>query len=89
MLHKVKGERDDYDVMSGSMPVGRIYRRPSAGPDTPQWAWSITGVKDGPSAMVLGGAKHTLDEAKAELAKNWQEWLAWATLLEERKTPEI
>jgi hypothetical protein len=86
VLRKAQGNRpgdwndDDYDVMSNKMAVGRKYRRTGGPPDTPAWVWSILNVHAGPGIMISNGVVNTLDEAKAELAKNWRKWLAWAGL---------
>ena len=81
-LHKSEGDRDDYDVMSECMPIGRIYRR-KLGPDAPSWLWSITGVKDGPAGMINTGTAHTLQQATEELEANWRRWVRWAGLAEQ------
>ena len=88
LLRRAQGNRpgdwndDDYDVMSNQMAVGRIYRRTGGPPEAPAWVWSILNVHAGPGIMVSSGSVQTLDDAKAEFAKNWRKWLAWAGLME-------
>jgi len=36
----------------------------------------------GPGVMMTLGTANTLDEAEADLAKNWRKWLTWAGLNE-------
>ena len=50
--------------------------------DELRWYWAINGVHAGPSVIKKDGRTATLDEAKAEFAKNWHAWLAWAGLKE-------
>ena len=65
--------------MSGELAVGRIYEE-RAVPDDVKWFWSICGVHAGPDVMKKTDRVPSLERAKAELADNWQKWLAWAKL---------
>jgi hypothetical protein len=64
ILRKAQGNRpgdwneDDYDVMSGRMTVGRIYRRTGSPPNAPTWTWVIQNVHAG----CQGGAGEELAE---------------------------
>jgi hypothetical protein len=44
----------DFHVMSGSLRVGRIYKRQTARPEI-QWLWALNGVYGGPDAMRITG----------------------------------
>ena len=78
VLSKQSADREDYDVLSGRMVVGRISQKASA-----EWVWSITGLHASPGIMVSVGRMPTLEEAKGEMEKNWHRWLEWARLHEE------
>jgi hypothetical protein len=86
LLLRQEGEREDYDVMNGKLVVGRIHRPMRSPPDAESWAWSITGVQAELGVMVSNGTSRSLDEAKAELMKNWRKWLTWAELTEKTVT---
>ena len=77
-----ESDKDDYEVLSGRMPLGRIYRRSGPSGHAFPWVWSIDAVQASPGVMVTAGSVNTLEEAKAEVAKNWRKWLAWAALQE-------
>jgi hypothetical protein len=74
----LNGEEHFY-VMSNRMPLGRISRRRGT-KNGISWVWSINGVIASPGVMATMGAASTLDEAQAELTKNWRKWLAWSGL---------
>jgi hypothetical protein len=57
--------------------VGRIYQTRD-GPDSLRWFWSMT--VNGP--MTRADRVATLEEAKAQFQKSWDEWKAWAKLEE-------
>jgi hypothetical protein len=64
------------------MLLGRMYRRGGSSDGAFPWVWSIDGLQASPGVMVTAGSVDTLEEAKAEIAKNWRKWLAWAALQE-------
>ena len=70
-------DRPDYTVYSGDWDVGRIYQ-PRGGPDSMRWFWSMT--VNGP--MTRSNRVATLEEAKAQFQKSWDDWKAWAKLKE-------
>jgi hypothetical protein len=73
---------EDYMLMHGGLPVGRIYKRASAlRPDT-TWLWTINGVPGGPEGLPLSGTSSTLEAAEAAVNASWRQWLAWAGLTE-------
>jgi hypothetical protein len=47
-----------------------------------EWSWAINDAHAAPSVMRLHGQGATLEEAKAALRENWNNWLAWAKLSE-------
>jgi hypothetical protein len=62
---------NDYDVVSGSFVVGRIFR-PSAGvPRETPWMWSIFYEHRKPGAPYVGYAVDR-DEAMKEFAEAWR-----------------
>ena len=65
---------EDYDVTWTGQAVGRIYRRSGAADEAQSWFWSIL-IAAAPG-ITTNGLAETLDEAKAELAKNWRMGLA-------------
>ena len=70
-------DRADYTVYCGGWDVGRIYET-RGGPDSLRWFWSLT--VNGP--MTRSDRVATLEEAKAQFQKSWDEWKAWANLEE-------
>jgi len=70
-------DRPDYTVYSGDWDVGRIYQ-PRGGPDSMRWFWSMT--VNGP--MTRSNRVATLEEAKAQFQKSWDDWKAWTKLKE-------
>jgi hypothetical protein len=65
---------DDYDVMSESKVIGRIFRSATAPADRP-WMWTVTGAIVA-SAVRNHGFAATLDDAKAAFAADWRKWLS-------------
>ena len=63
--------------LTGGWEVGRIYET-RGGPDSLRWFWSHN--VNGP--MTRSGRVATLEEAKAQFQKSWDEWKAWANLEE-------
>jgi hypothetical protein len=62
-------QRDDYLVMRGDKPVGRIYKR--TGP-TPEWIWTISSARYAEwRDLELAGRTSSLEQAKHELTDNW------------------
>jgi hypothetical protein len=72
-----RGYRPDYTVVTGEWEVGRIYQT-RGGPNSLRWFWSMT--VNGP--MTCADRVATLEEAKAQFQKSWDEWKAWAKLEE-------
>jgi hypothetical protein len=70
-------DRPDYTVFTGEWEVGRIYET-RGGPDSLRWFWSMT--VNGP--MTRSDRVATLEEAKAQFQKSWDERKAWAKLEE-------
>ena len=56
---------------------GRIYQT-RGGPDSLRWFWSLT--VNGP--MTRSDRVATLEEAKADFQKCWDDWKVWAKLVE-------
>jgi hypothetical protein len=78
----------DFDVMSGRLRVGRIYKRQTPRPEI-QWLWALNGVYGGPDAMRITGMTETLDQAQAELKESWEKWTAWANLQDSTPPPPL
>jgi hypothetical protein len=70
-------DRPDYTVVIGEWEVGRIYQT-RGGPDSLRWFWSMSA--NGP--MTRSDRAATLEEAKAQFQKSWDEWKAWAKMEE-------
>jgi hypothetical protein len=66
-------DRADYSVFCGEWNIGRIYEV-RGGPDDLRWFWSFT--LHGP--MTRSDRAATLEEAKAQFQKSWDEWKARA-----------
>src|SRR5258705_484741 len=66
-------DRQDYTVYTGGWDIGRIYEV-RGGPDHLRWFWSF--ALHGP--MTRSDRATTLEEAKAQFQKSWDEWKAWA-----------
>jgi hypothetical protein len=76
-------DRTDYTVFCGEWNIGRIYET-RGGPDNLRWFWSMT--VNGP--MTRADRVATLEEAKAQFQKSWDEWKAWAKLSEMEQSDE-
>ena len=70
-------DRPDLTVYCGEWEVGRIYETRGA-PGSLRWFWSMTVT--GP--MTRSDRVATLDEAKAQFQRSWDEWKEWANLEE-------
>jgi hypothetical protein len=80
------GSPGDYDVLSGALRIGQIYKRAAAHrPDT-EWTWALDGVHDGPGGLALTGSAESRERAEMALRESWKQWLAWAGLSEEGGT---
>ena len=75
-------DRPDYTVFTGEWEVGRIYQT-RGGPDSLRWFWSMTVNVP----MTRSDRVATLEEAKAQFQKSWDEWKAWAKLEETQYRP--
>jgi hypothetical protein len=70
-----------FAVFSHELEIGTIYKELLSGNVPPSWSWHLH--VDGPQHITPShGSAGTLDEAKAELERNWQAWLALAGLRE-------
>jgi len=75
-----------WDVLSGELVIGNINKGAlslSASQDTP-WTWHFA-LHVAPPGFVMHGASATLNEAKADMERNWQRWLAAAKLQAEER----
>jgi hypothetical protein len=70
-------DQPDYTIFTGDWEVGRIYQT-RGGPDNLRWFWSMNA--NGP--MTRSNRVATLEEAKAQFQKSWDDWKAWANLEE-------
>jgi|GraSoi2013_100cm_1033763.scaffolds.fasta_scaffold13727_2 hypothetical protein len=75
----VDRDRLDYTLFSGEWAIGRIYEDRGALPAL-RWYWALFGPHAGPHVMRKDGRAAILEDAKVELYRNWQQWLAWAEL---------
>jgi hypothetical protein len=76
-----------WDVMSGGLVIGSINKGAlslSANHETP-WTWHF-GLHVAPREFVMHGASATLDEAKTDMERNWQQWLSAAKLRHDAQT---
>jgi len=73
---------NDQRVMHGEWQVGLLEKRSSSlRRNETTWFWALNGVPSPvPTGLCLAGFAGTVDEARAELKKNWEQWLAWANL---------
>ena len=71
-------DRQDYTVYTGGWGVLATSTRTRGGPEHLRWFWSF--AQHGP--MMRSGRVKTLEEAKSEFQKSWEEWKAWARLEE-------
>ena len=76
----------DYAVLSRELVIGRIYEDRTA-PEELRWYWTLNGVH-APQIVTTSGKVATLEQAKAQLAAQWQKWLDWAGLQEFEPTPK-
>jgi hypothetical protein len=75
-------DEDDYLLVHGNLPVGRICKRQSAFRADAKWLWTLNGIIGGPETLRLAGTAGSSESAEAELKANWQHWLKWANLSE-------
>jgi hypothetical protein len=69
------------DVLSGELRIGSISKGSlslSASRETP-WSWGFA-VHVAPPGFVMHGFTATLEQAKADMERNWQLWLTVAGL---------
>jgi hypothetical protein len=68
---------EDYQVMAGEMPTGRIFKTVRS--ERTVWFWTITGpYLNAPELKVAGsGEVATLDEARKAFRASFDAWLAW------------
>jgi hypothetical protein len=74
------GSPGHYDVLSGAMRIGEIYKRAVTHRESPEWTWVLNSVPDGPDGMAVTGSAESRDGAEAALRESWEQWLAWAGL---------
>jgi hypothetical protein len=74
------GSPGAYDVLSGALKVGHIYKRGTALRPETEWTWTLNGVPDGPEGLVLAGCAESREGAEVALRESWEQWLAWAGL---------
>jgi hypothetical protein len=70
-----------FDVLSGDLVIGSINKGSlslSASRETP-WSWHFE-LHVCPPGFVMHGFARSLDEAKADMERNWQRWLDAARL---------
>jgi hypothetical protein len=67
----------DFTVLAGKWVIGRIYEVRGSPPGL-RWFWSLH--LNGP--MKRSDRVASLDEAKAQLKKSWEEWKTWAEMEE-------
>ena len=70
-------DRPDYTVYCWRVGC-RPHLQTRGGPDSLRWFWSMNA--NGP--MTRSDRVATLEEAKAQFQKSWDEWKAWANLEE-------
>jgi hypothetical protein len=68
-------DRQDYTVYTGGWDIGRIYGV-RGGPEDLRWFWSF--ALHGP--MMRSDRAATLEDAKAQFQKSWDEGKAWAKM---------
>jgi hypothetical protein len=69
------------DVLAGELTIGSIHKGTlslSANRETP-WAWHFR-LHVAPPGFVMHGFTATLEEAKADMERNWQLWIKSAGL---------
>jgi hypothetical protein len=76
---------DDYLLMHGRLPVGRICRRHSAFRADANWLWTLNGVIGGPDTLCRAGTSASPETAEAQVNENWSRWLQWAKLSETKR----
>jgi hypothetical protein len=80
--HGVYKDAIDYSIFAGEWLIGRIYER-NGFPDEVRFFWSLHGVVLArPPGIHTDGRAPTLDDAKANFQKSWDDWKAWAKLEE-------
>jgi hypothetical protein len=73
---------DDYAVLSNDWELGRIYKSTGAH-NRELWNWGAIGGMGGPIDRIpRSGAAPSLEEAKQEVRKSFEAWLAYAGLVE-------
>jgi hypothetical protein len=72
---------DDYDIVSGELALGRVYRVEIARGET-AWRWHLRAISGPATEVRTSGHEPDLDTAKAAIAANWRKWLELAGLSE-------
>ena len=70
-----------WDVLSGELVIGNINKGSlslAADRDTP-WSWHFR-LHVAPIGFVMHGVAVTLDDAKADMERNWRRWIESAGL---------
>jgi hypothetical protein len=86
LRHEADASADHYQVYSGTVRVGTIYKT-SGNPSGNSWFWGLNGVQNGPGPF--NGFVLTLEEAKAAFAASWCGWLKAADLSENTATAQL
>ena len=86
LRHEAGDGADHYQVYSGTVRVGTIYRAHHT-PGGDRWFWGLNGVQNGPGPF--NGFVQTLEDAKADFAASWGAWLKAAGLNEDTPTAQL
>jgi hypothetical protein len=76
------GSPGDYDVLSGTLRIGKIYKPAVTHSKDTEWTWVFNGLPEGPSGLVVAGFAQSREGAEAALRGSWEQWLEWAELSE-------
>lgn len=71
----------DYDICSGELVIGRMYKDEAAGQQV-VWKWWLSAISGPSTAVTLSGVEPNLEDAKVAIWKNWHAWLELAKLIE-------
>jgi hypothetical protein len=86
LRHEADDSADHFQIYTGQVRIGTIYKS-SGNPTGNRWYWGLNGVENGPGPF--NGFVRTLDDAKAEFAAAWGDWLKAAGLNEDTPTAQL
>ena len=87
LRHEAGDGADHFQVYSGAVRVGTIYRTLQHPDGGNEWMWFLNGVQNGPGPF--NGFVRMLEDVKTEFAQSWGAWVKAAGLTETVATAQL